>query len=71
MKPLALALADGGQMKVTYDGHTVELPDNDGDSVSTLYRRWQAVGKGAQFEVRDAHGRLIAIGERLHQLKNI
>ena len=71
MRPLALALADGGKIRVTYDGHTIELPDEEGDSVTTLYRRWQMAGQGTKFEVHDAHGRLIAIGERRRQLKSV
>lgn len=73
MKPAALIFAKvAPRLSVRYDGHTVELPARDGVGLVTLYRRWQAAGKGATFEVRDATTNLvIAIGARSRALKSV
>lgn len=71
MKPAVLARLQLAKLKVVYDGHTVEVPDEDGLGLVYLYRRWRSSGAGSTFEVREVSGRLIALAERKRHLKSV
>jgi hypothetical protein len=69
MKPVALLHAHVVKLRAVYDGHTVELPTEDGVGLVTLYKRWRSAGRSSTFEVRDTTNRLIALGQRRKALK--